>query len=209
MKKVISIALAFVLVACLFAGCAGETKQAKITGVFLSPSELFYQNMRPEYNYYMTAFTQEELILNDDNTYCLIIASSAFSALELAESTNDAKGNERSNTIMMIYGACTSAPNDMDDHLLDVSLDSVTRVVKAYDQTYWLDTDNWTEDMGKRVIPTSYDENGQAVANPDAAPWTAEEYLASIVLAVTNLQVNVKHASFDYTDFGVFTVSMT
>lgn len=215
MKKIISVLLVVTLVACLFVGCGGSNtasakSNAKITGVFLSPSNLFYKNMRPEYNYYMTAFTQEQLILNDDNTYCLIISSSAFSALELAESTNDCTGNERANTMIMLYGSCTSKPNELDSDLLDVSLGKVTRVVSSYDQKYYLDTDNWNDTMGKAVTPPSgYDENGQAIKDPDAPKWTAQQYLESIVLATTEVQVNVKHASFDYTDFGVYEVSMT
>lgn len=207
-RKIISLILVLVLATCLFAGCGKQ--ESKITGVFLSPATLFYQNMRPQYNYFVTAFTQETLILNDDNTYCLIISSSAFSALELSENTSYIKGNERSNVTMMLYGTYTSKPNELDDHLLDVSLGKVTRVINAVDQKYYLDTDNWTEDMGKAVTPPSgYDENGQAVKDPNAAPWTAEQYLESIVLTNADIQVNIKHASFDFTDFGVFAVSMT
>ena len=42
--------------------------------------------MRPQYNYYLTTFTQQEITLMDNNTYCLVLSSSTFSALELAES---------------------------------------------------------------------------------------------------------------------------
>ena len=113
MKKIVSIILAAALMLCLLAACGGGS-DAKVTGIYLSPAKLSYQNMRPQYNYYMTYFEHEEITLMDDGTYCLIISASTFSALELAESTQDAKGNERTNSITKIYGTYTSKPNDLD-----------------------------------------------------------------------------------------------
>ena len=157
MKKTLAIFLtiammSFMLVAC-GDGANAATKEAKTTGIYLSPAQLSYTNMRPQYNYYLTTFTQQELTLMDDNTFCLIISSSCFSALELAESTNDAKGNERTNYITKVYGECTSKPNDLDEDLVDVTLGKITRVVKSYDQTYYVDTANWNDTMGKAVQP--------------------------------------------------------
>ena len=207
MKKFMSIILAAALLVCVLAGCTdgGSGSGGKVTGIYLSPAQLSYSNMRPQYNYYMTTFTQQELTLMDDNTYCLIISSSMFSALELAESTNDAKGNERTNYITKLYGTYTSQVNDLDDDLLDVTLANPTRVVKSYDQTYWLDTANWSDAMGKLVVPPSgYDpDTGAAIVDENAAPWTAAQYLESITLTTTSIQVNQKTASFDFTDFGV------
>ena len=205
MKKFMSIILAAALMVCVLAGCGGGSSAGgKITGIYLSPAQLSYANMRPQYNYYMTTFTQQELTLMDDNTYCLIVSSSMFSALELAESTNDAKGNERTNYITKLYGTYTSKVNDLDDDLLDVTLSNPTRVVKSYDQTYWLDTDNWSDAMGKAVTPPSgYDDNGNPIVDPNAAAWTAAQYLESVTLKTTSIQVNQKSASFDFTDFGV------
>ena len=155
MKKLLSIILAVAMVAVLLAGCGGSAASgnAKTVGVYLSPAELSYSNMRPQYNYYLTTFTQQEITLLDDNTYVAIVSASTFSALELAESTNDAKGNERTNSIVKFYGTYTSQVNDLDEDLLDVVLSAPTRVVESYDQTYWLDTDNWNDDMGKKVVP--------------------------------------------------------
>ena len=204
-KKILALGLALIMALGL-AACSGGGSSAggKVTGIFLSPANLRYQNMRPQYNYYMTYFDQEEITLMDDGTYCLIISSAMFSALELDENTNDAKGNERDNYITKLYGTYTSSVNDLDDRLLDVTLSNPTRVVKSYDQTYWLDTDNWTEDMGQRVIPPSgYNDMGGAIYDPDAKPLTAEEYLATMTLSTTNVQLNTKTASFDFTDFGV------
>lgn len=156
--------------------------------------------MRPQYNYYLTTFDQQEITLMDDNTYCLILSSACFSALELAESTNDAKGNERTNYITKFYGTYTSQVNDLDEDLLDVTLSAPTRVTRSQDQTYWLDTDNWNDDMGKAVIPAQIDPStGAAVADPNATPWTAEQYLESVAYPETTVQLNTKTASFDFT----------
>ena len=203
MKKLLSIILAVAMVAVLLPGCGGSTASgnAKTVGVYLSPAELSYSNMRPQYNYYLTTFTQQEITLLDDNTYVAIVSASTFSALELAESTNDAKGNERTNSIVKYYGTYTSQVNDLDEDLLDVVLSAPTRVVESYDQTYWLDTDNWNDDMGKKVVPpTGFDQTtGAAIYDPDAQPWTAAQFLESLSFTGASIQVNQKTASFDYT----------
>ena len=182
-------------------GGGGSAGAGKITGVYLSPARLDYSNMRPQYNYYLTTFTQQEITLMDDDTYCLIVSSSTFSALELAESTNDAKGNERTNSITKYYGTYASQVNDLDEDLLDVTLKAPTRAVKSYDQSYWVDTQSWTETMGKAVTPADIDPNtGAAVPNPDAVAWTAEQFLESVAYPETTVQVNTKTSSFDFTD---------
>lgn len=203
MKKLLSIILAVAMVAVLLAGCGGSAASgnAKTVGVYLSPAELSYSNMRPQYNYYLTTFTQQEITLLDDNTYVAIVSASTFSALELAESTNDAKGNERTNSIVKFYGTYTSQVNDLDEDLLDVVLSAPTRVVESYDQTYWLDTDNWNDNMGKQVVPpTGFDQTtGAPIYDPDAQPWTAAQFLESLSFTGASIQVNQKTASFDYT----------
>lgn len=201
MKKMIALVLTLALAACLLCGC-GTTEEAKVTGIYLSPAKLSYQNMRPTYNYYLTTFAHQELTLNDDGTYCLIVSSSTFSALELAESTNDAKGNERTNSITKYYGNYTSKVNELDEDLLDITISAPTRIVMANDQTYWLDTDNWTDNMGKVVIPPKgIDTNtGAPIADTDAQPWTAEQYLASKAFADVTIQANQKTASFDFVE---------
>lgn len=201
MKKLLSIILTVVLVACLFTAC-GAAEEAKVTGMYLSPAKLSYQNMRPTYNYYLTTFAHQELTILDDNTYCLIISESTFSALELAESTSDAKGNERTNSITKYYGTYTSKVNDLDEDLLDITISAPTRVVKTYDQTYWLDTDNWTYQMGKLVVPaTGYDETtGAPIYDENAEPWTAEQYLKSMAFSEITIQANQKTFSFDFTE---------
>ena len=198
-KRLAALALSALMVLAL-AACGCGSAGGKTTGIYLTPGRLSYQNMRPQYNYYLTTFDQQELTLMDDDTYCLVISSSCFSALELAESTNDAKGNERTNYIVKFYGTYTSQVNDLDEDLLDVTLSAPTRVVRSQDQTYWLDTDNWNDDMGKAVVPGTIDTTtGAAVADPNAEPWTAEQYLESVAYPETTIQVNTKTASFDFT----------
>ena len=201
MKKLLSIILTVVLVACLFTA-SGAAEEAKVTGMYLSPAKLSYQNMRPTYNYYLTTFAHQELTILDDNTYCLIVSESTFSALELAESTNDAKGNERNNSVIKYYGTYTSKVNDLDEDLLDITISAPTRVVKTYDQTYWLDTDNWTDQMGKLVVPaTGYDQTtGAPIYDENAEPWTAEQYLKSMAFSEITIQANQKTFSFDFTE---------
>ena len=201
MKKLLSIILTVVLVACLFTA-SGAAEEAKVTGMYLSPAKLSYQNMRPTYNYYLTTFAHQELTILDDNTYCLIVSESTFSALELAESTNDAKGNERTNSITKYYGTYTSQVNELDEDLLDITISAPTRVVKTYDQTYWLDTDNWTDQMGKLVVPaTGYDQTtGAPIYDENAEPWTAEQYLKSMAFSEITIQANQKTFSFDFTE---------
>jgi len=201
--RLAALVLAVVMVLALSAcGGGSSAKPAAISGVYLTPAQLTYHNMRPQYNYYLTTFTQQELTLMDDGSYCLIVSASTFSALELAESTQDAKGNERDNSITKFYGTYTSKVNDLDEDLLDVTLSAPTRVVKSVDQNYWLDTDNWTDNAAKKVIPAAGvdPDTGTPIVDENAQPWTAAQYLEKVAFAETAIQVNQKSASFDFTD---------
>jgi hypothetical protein len=190
----------FALSAMALTACGGNAA-AKTKGVYLSPSVMSYQNMRPTYNYYLTTFAQEELTLFDDNSFCLIVSSSTFSALIISENNNDFSGNEKTNYMHKYYGEYTSAANEIDEDLLDVTLKSVRRVVTSYDQTYWLDTDNWNDEMGKKVVPPKgYDTTtGAAIIDENAEPWTAKQYLDSKQFAEpVELSLNQKTYSFDF-----------
>ena len=203
MKNFKAMAFATLALASLsLSACGGAAKEAKIKGIYLSPAVMSYSNMRPTYNYYLTTFTQEELTLFDNNTYCLIVSSSQFSAVVLDENTQDFSGNERSNYLYKFYGDCSSKVNDIDEDLLDVTLKSVSRYVASYDQQYWLDTDNWTDEMGKKVIPPKGIDTttGQPIPDEDASPRSAKQYLDSKQFASdVEIQVNVKTYSFDFT----------
>ena len=200
-KKLVTLFLTAAMALSL-AACSSGKAAGKITGIYLSPAQLSYINMRPEYNYYLTTFTQQEITLMDDNTYCLEVSAATFSALELSESTSDAKGNERENSITKFYGTYTSQVNDLDEDLLDVTLAAPTRVVRSFDQLYWADTDNWNDAMGKAVTPTQTDPNtGAPIVDENAQPWTAQQFLESVASPATTGQVNVKTSSCDFTDF--------
>ena len=73
----LTMAMALSLASCSGGG-GGSSAGGKVTGVYLSPANLSYQNMRPQYNYYLTTFTQQEITLMDDNTYCLVVSASTF-----------------------------------------------------------------------------------------------------------------------------------
>ena len=193
MKTKLTLILCVVLALCLVAGC-GEAKEApaaKITGVYLSPASYEYNNMRPDYNFYLLSYAQSEVTLYDNNTYEVIVSASTFSGIELSESTNDATANERTNSITKFFGTYTSKTNDLDDDLLDVTLAKPTRIVKSFDQRYWLDTANWTETMGKYVIPAETDPTTGAAIAGTGDPWTAQQYLDANAFAETTIQVNV------------------
>ncbi len=192
---------ALTLCATTLTACSGGNVKTK--GVYLSPSVMSYQNMRPTYNYYLTTFTHQELTLFDNNTYCLIVSSSQFSALIISEDSNDFSGNERANYIYKYYGVYSSKVNELDEDLLDVTLKDVKRFVASYDQSYWLDTDNWTEEMGRKVIPPKGIDmtTGAPVPDEDAQPWTAAQYLATKQYAEeVDIEVNTKTCSFDFVE---------
>lgn len=198
--KILLVALMTVTAAfaCVALGaCSGE---AKIKGVYLSPAEMSYVNMRPGYNYYLTTFTHQELTLNEDGTYCLIVSSSTFSAIELSETTQDAKGNERDNSIVKYYGKYTSAVNELDEDLLDITLQKPTRIIANKDGNYYIDTANWTEEMGKNTrVPSGYDTaTGNPIIDENTPNQTAEGYLNLNAFNEVKAQANAKKALLDY-----------
>ncbi len=196
--KIITVAMMAVLgvAACFAFGACGGNGEAKIKGVYLSPAEMSYVNMRPQYNYYLTTFTQQELTLYEDGTYCLLVSSSTFSALELSESTQNAKGNERDNSVTKYYGTYTSAVNELDEDLIDIELAKPTRIVKNIDSKYFVDTANWNETMGKNTrVPSSYDPStGNPVIDDSTPNQTADGYLKLNAFKSVSAQANTKQA---------------
>ena len=207
MKKKFMLVLAAVMVAVMILACAGAAKSsgsALIKGVYLSPAKADYSNMRPTYNFYLYNYTQSELTLYEDGTYMIIVSDATFSAVVLDESTNEHSENERTNAITKLFGTYTAAPNDLDDDLTDVTLAAPTRAIRSFDQQYWVDTDNWTDEMGKVVADKQADETGAIVGYGD--PLTAAQYLAKIAFTgEKTIQVNEKLSSFDFDTFGVAT----
>ena len=208
MKKKFMLVLAAVMVAIMILACAGAGNaskgESKIKGVYLSPAKADYNNMRPTYNFYLYNFAQSEVTLYENGTYMVIVTDSTFSAVELAESTNDHTENERTNQITKFFGTYTAVANELDDDLTDVTFAKPTRIVKSFDQSYWLDTDNWTEKMGKATAEKEYDgTTGEVIG--EGTPKTAADYLAANAFDEVTLSVNEKTASLDFYAFGVKT----
>ncbi len=206
MKKKLMLVMAAVMLAVVILACAGAGSSnkgaANIKGVYLSPAKADYNNMRPTYNFYNYDFAQSEITLYDDGTYMIIVSDATFSAVILDESTNDHSENERTNSITKLFGNYTAKANDLDDDLTDVTFSKPSRVVRSFDQQYYLDTANWTEDMGKAVAPKTYDDTGAVTGSGD--PLTAEQYLSEIAFTEDiTVSVNEKNASFDFENFGV------
>lgn len=146
-------------------GAAGEGKSAaKLENAFLSPSTLTYQNMRPTYNYYLTTFTFEALEIYDDNTYALSVHSSQFSGLILPEEGNAIQGNERANSVTTYFGKFTSKVDEIDPDGLQIKCEIPTRITLINDSTYFVDTDNWTEDMKTKSAITKVTYNTETGA---------------------------------------------
>jgi hypothetical protein len=199
MKKTLAIVLSVIMLVCVLASCGGA-KEAKIVGVYLSPATYAYSNMRPAYNFYLLNYAQSEITLYDDGTYMILVSDTTFSGVELSDSTNDATANERTNSMTKMFGTYTSKPNDLDEDLIDVTISAPTRVINKTDERTYLDTDNWTEDMGKSVAEKQLDESGNVTGTGD--PLTAEQYLAQYAGTARTIQVNEKTDSMDFDNFG-------
>lgn len=207
LQMILGLILAAMLLACAAPAPTEEQSEGPVTtvGAYLSPAVYGYNNNRPAYNFYVVDFAQSELVLYSDGTYMAQLTDAAFSGIELSENTNDITANERTNFIIKFYGAYTSVTNDLDDDLTDVTLASPTRIQQTMDQSYWLDTDAWTEAMGKAVTPKEMDPSTGAMITSDAEPWTAEQFLAATAFPEMTISVNEKNASFDFTSFGIAT----
>ena len=208
MKKKLMLIMTAVMLAVVILACAGAGSSSKaaanIKGIYLSPAKAEYNNMRPTYNFYLYNFAQSEITLYDDGTYMIIVSDATFSAVVLDESTNDHSENERTNTFTKLFGTYTSKPNDLDDDLTDVTFSKPERIIRSYDQQYYLDTANWTDAMGLAVAPKTYDDTGAVTGTGD--PLTAEQYLAEGAFTEElTISVNEKNASFDFDSFGVHT----
>ncbi len=158
-----------------------STDTEGLVGAYLSPSNFGYMNSRPAYNYYITYFTQQQILLYEDNTYSFNIYSSQFSALILPEEGSDATGNERVNYTQKFTGDYSAATNDLDETLTDLSLVAPSASVIAYDSQYYLDTDNWTDEMSEKSSITS-----------------GSEYLASVAFDSTDVILTESTHSFSY-----------
>lgn len=207
-KKMLAVVAIAVLCAMLLSACgssAAESKgPAKIQGIYLTKGAADYNNMRPDYNFYLYNWTQSELTLYEDGTYMAVVSDMTFSGVVLAESTNDHSENDRNNSITKLYGTYTSAVDELDEDLLNVTLNAPTRIVRKMDEQQWLDTDNWTDAMGVAVAHNEVDgQTGEVTSRGE--PLTAAQYLAEgAFTGELKVVVNTKTFIIDeFTNFGV------
>lgn len=194
-KSNLSLALAAISLGALSLTSCGE-KTVNLTGAYLSPAVLSYINVRPEFNYYMTTFTFQELETYDDNTYVLTVSSSMFSGLVLPDVGNDATGNERENSMKKYFGTYTAKDDDLDPGTLNITLSTPTRYVNVFDSLMYYDTANWTDAMAQAA-------GKKAEGSEEVTPCTAEEYLAAVAFKETVISVTKETYSFTYTDLVV------
>ena len=166
-------------------------KERKLTGSYLTGAKLSYMNMRPTYNYYTTTFSFEGLETYSDNSYVFTLASMSYSGLNLPGEGNDASGSERENFVKKFYGTYSSKTNELDEGMLDITLEVPTRVTNAYNCQYFADTATWTDATAAAVSKDSY-------GNESETKYTAETYLASQAFNKTTVSVTTATASFDY-----------
>lgn len=194
MKKMMRLAVGMIAALSL-ASCGGEkntgntgdngntvAKTAMMTAAFTSPAKMSYSNARPNYNYYLTNFTFQTLELYSDNTAIFTISSSSFSAIILPEEGNAATANERNNYLAKFYAPFTSEVDDLDEDAVSYTLGAPTRMVLEYDSMYYVDTDNWTENMKNKAVDkkTEYDAaTGQSKVTGVTKYETGGEYLAA------------------------------
>lgn len=169
-----------------------STQTDGLVAAYLSPASLSYMNMRPAYNYYITSFAQQQLLVYEDGTYSMNIYSSQFSGLVLPEEGNDIVGNERINYTQKFTGEYTSKTNDLDEDSLDISLAKPDRALLYFDSTYYLDSENWTDEMTEKTSTT--DENG-ATNSPYE---NGEDYLAAVAFEAREVLASKVNYSFDY-----------
>lgn len=169
----------------------GSEKAASLTGAYLTPAVLSYQNMRPAYNYYMTTFSFQELETYSDNTYILTVSSSMFSGLVLPDEGNDATGNERTNYVQKYFGTYTSKVNDLDSETLDITISAPSRFIYVYDSSMFYDTANWTTEMSEK--------GGTENEDGTITTITAEDYLKKNGYEEMTISVSTTSHSFTYT----------
>jgi hypothetical protein len=175
---------------------------ATLTADYSSPAQLSYVNMRPTYNYYLTTFTFEELETYSDNTYILTVSSSCFSGVILPEEGNAAQGNERTNYLTKYYGTFTKETDSLDDDTLYITSSLPTRIVSAYDSSYFVDTDNWTDTMKTKSADKTYSYNSQTQTQEVTGTKeyaTGKEYLdAKKFTTPVKFTASIKNCSIEF-----------
>ena len=157
---------------------------------YMTQAHLYYMNMRPAYNYYMTTFAHESLEIIDDTHYALNVYSSCFSGLTLPDEGNGATGSERLNYRLSFFGTYTSVANALDDTMTDYTLAAPTRATLSKDAVFFVDSDNWNEAAKTNTTAgeTSYN--------------TGKEWVDSFAFKTSDVVTTTENTkSFDFTEF--------
>ncbi|MDD6241074.1 MAG: hypothetical protein PUA93_05805 [Eubacteriales bacterium] len=174
------------------------TETGGIKSAYLTPAKLTYQNMRPSYNYYITLFTQQQLVTYDDGTYSFNTFSSEFSAITLAEEGNDFTGSDRTNYVQKFMGKDTEKTNELDEDSLDITLATPSTVWLGFDCQYAVNSDVWDDDAKNNTAKKTVDNKGQVTGT---TPYeTAADYIAATGFDSLEILANKTTNSFDFTD---------
>ncbi len=167
-------------------GKKDDPTDVTLTGAYISPAVLQYQNSRPAYNYYLTTFSFETIQLYSDNTYCLTLDSSCYSGLVLPDSGNDATGSARESSVTRYYGTCTQKTNELDEDTLDVSLATPTRIVRNFNSNFYVDSENFhpVTGTGAYFNKVTYE--------------TKEDFMKALAFKPVDVSVSKTAASFDF-----------
>lgn len=167
-------------------GKKDDPTDVTLTGAYISPAVLQYQNMRPTNNYYVTTFSFETIQLYSDNTYCLTLDSSCFSGVVLPDVGNDATGSARESSVTRYYGTCTQKTNELDEDTLDVSLATPTRIVRNFNSNFYVDSENFhpVTGTGAYFNKVTYE--------------TKEDFMKALAFKPVNVSVSKTAASFDF-----------
>lgn len=167
-------------------GKKDDPTDVTLTGAYISPAVLQYQNMRPANNYYVTTFSFETIQLYSDNTYCLTLDSSCFSGVVLPDVGNDATGSARESSVTRYYGTCTQKTNELDEDTLDVSLATPTRIVRNFNSNFYVDSENFhpVTGTGAYFNKVTYE--------------TKEDFMKALAFKPADVSVSKTAASFDF-----------
>lgn len=167
-------------------GKKDDPTDVTLTGAYISPAVLQYQNMRPANQIYWTTFSFETIQLYSDNTYCLTLDSSCFSGVVLPDVGNDATGSARESSVTRYYGTCTQKTNELDEDTLDVSLATPTRIVRNFNSNYYVDSENFHSVTGTGAYfnKVTYE--------------TKEDFMKALAFKPVNVSVSKTAASFDF-----------
>lgn len=167
-------------------GKKDDPTDVTLTGAYISPAVLQYQNMRPTNNYYVTTFSFETIQLYSDNTYCLTLDSSCFSGVVLPDVGNDATGSARESSVTRYYGTCTQKTNELDEDTLDVSLATPARIVRNFNSNFYVDSENFhpVTGTGAYFNKVTYE--------------TKEDFMKALAFKPVDVSVSKTAASFDF-----------